>query len=134
MPEGSGSGVLRFNLIDQGRNLRFTSRAKYRLHPGQNFVTPPTWLPLAGQKIDGPWSLVVTIGDTPLGVIDFGWLQVGGEVRARFDGDGEIDRRTRRWLDLRGQEPVSLDELLADQADAEIEVEEPALELNSLRR
>jgi hypothetical protein len=134
MPEGSGNGVLRFNLIDERRNLRYTSRAKYRLHPGQNFVTPPTWLPLANQNIDGPWSLVVTIGDTPLGIVDFGWLQVGGEVRARFDGDGEIDQRTRRWLDLRGLEPVSLDELLADQAEAEIEVEEPSLELNAVRR
>jgi hypothetical protein len=134
MPEGSGSGVVRFSLIDRGRNLRYTSRKKYRLHPGQNLVTPPTWLPLAGQKIDGSWSLVVTIGDTPLGIIDFDWLQVGGEVRAQFDGDGEIDQRTRRWLDLRGQEPVSLDELLADQAEAEIEVEEPSLELNGIRR
>ena len=134
MPESSGSGVLRFNLIDEGRNLRYTSRAKYRLHPGQNFVTPPTWLPLAGQKIDGPWSLVITIGDTPLGITEFDWLQVGGEVRAQFNGDGEIDQRTRRWLDLRTTEQVSLDELLADQADVEIETEEPSLELNSMRR
>jgi hypothetical protein len=61
-------------------------------------------------------------------------LQVGGEVRAQFDGDGEIDQRTRRWLDLRTTEQVSLDELLADQADVEIEAEEPSLELNSMRR
>jgi hypothetical protein len=134
MPEGSGSGVLRFSLIDERRILRYTSRAKYRLHPGQNFVTPPTWLPLARQNIDGPWSLVVTIGDTPLGIIDFDWLQVGGEVRAQFNGDGEIDERTRRRLDLRKQEQVSLGELLADQVDAEIEAEEPSLELNSARR
>jgi hypothetical protein len=134
MPEGSGSGVIRFSLVDEKRTLHYTSRAKYKLHPGQNFVTPPTWLPLAGQQIDGPWLLVVTIGDTSLGVIGFDWLRVGGELRAQFDGDGEIDERTRRWLDLRAQRPVSLDELLASQADVEIEAEEPSLELNSARR
>jgi hypothetical protein len=36
-------------------------------------------------------------------------------VRAQFDGDGEIDLTTRRWLDLQRNERVSLDELLADQ-------------------
>ncbi len=121
MPGASGGGVLRFSLIDSKRKLRYTSRAKYRLHPGQNFVTPPTWLPLTDQQPDGAWMLHVTLSDTPFAILNFQWLQVGGAQRARFNGDGEIDARTLQKLGGPAQAPLSLDELLADQGDVEIE-------------
>jgi hypothetical protein len=112
---GGVHGILRFNLIDGFKRLRFTSRAQYALQPGQNFITPSTWLPLQDQELSDTWTLEVTIGQLLLGVHEFGWLHVGGQVRAQFDGDGEIDLTTRRWLDLQRNERVSLDELLADQ-------------------
>ncbi len=121
MPGASGNGVLRFSLIGGERKLRYTSRARYKLHPGQNFVTPPTWLPLAEQSLEGTWTLHVMVGDRPFGVIDFEWLQVGGAQRAQFNGDGEIDARTLRQLGGVRQAPLSLDELLADQGEVEIE-------------
>jgi hypothetical protein len=121
MPGASGYGVLRFSLIDGKRKLRFTSRAKYRLHPGQNFVTPPTWLPLAGEQLEQTWMLHIMLSDTPLAIINFDWLQVGGTMRARFNGDGEIDAQTLQQLGGAAQVPLSLDELLADQGEVEIE-------------
>lgn len=112
---GSVHGILRFNLIDEYKNLRYTSRAQYALQTGQNFITPSTWLPLQDEELGNMWSLEVTIGQLLLGVHQFGWLHIGGQLRAQFDGDGEIDLTTHRWLDLQSQERVSLDDLLADQ-------------------
>jgi hypothetical protein len=112
---GGVHGILRFNLIDGSNNLRFTSRAQYALQTGPNFITPSTWLPLHDQPLNDMWTLEVTIGQMLLGVHQFGWLPIGGQRRAQFDGDGEIDLTTRRWLDLQGNERVSLDDLLADQ-------------------
>ncbi len=121
MPGASGSGILRFSLVDGKRKLRYTSRDKHLLHPGQNLVTPPTWLPLANQQLEGTWMLHVTLGSTPLAIINFEWMQVGGAQRARFNGDGEIDARMLKQLGGPAQTPLSLDELLADQRDVEIE-------------
>lgn len=114
---GSVHGILRFNLIDESNNLRFTSRAQYTLQTGQNFITPSTWLPLQDQELGDLWTLEVTLGQMLLGVHQFGWLHIGGQTRAKFDGDGEIDLTTRRWLDLQGNERVSLDDLLTNQQE-----------------
>jgi hypothetical protein len=115
---GSGRGTIRFNLVDGDGNLRFTNRSGYLLKAGQNFVTPPTWLPLDGQAPDGLWSLQVTVGAEKFATMGLVWLPVGGEVRTMFNGDGELDERMVRLMERRtATQTMSLDELLGDQVE-----------------
>ncbi len=121
MQGGSGHGIIRFNLLDGQGTLRYTSRSRYALKTGQNFVTPPTWLPLADQNPDGTWSMQVSIGNNSLFALHpFDWLHVGGEVRAQLSGDGEISTKMGRLmskLTAALHESVSLDELLSEQEE-----------------
>lgn len=118
MQGSGGHGTIRFNLVDEEGNLRYTNRSRYRLKSGQNFVTPPTWLPLDDQNPVGNWSLQVTVGDQNFAMLDVDWLPVGGEARAQFNGDGEIDELTFKLMTRRAaKETVSLDELLGDQVE-----------------
>lgn len=112
----TGQGTIRFNLIDEQGQLRFTNRSRYTVKPGQNFITPSTWLPLNDQDFAGKWTMQVNIGESTLFAIhEFNWFQVGGEVRAQFTGDGEIDELAYSY---EPGESLSLDELLASQGEA----------------
>jgi hypothetical protein len=118
LPDTGGNGVIRFNLVDGLGKLRYTSRSRYTVKRGQNFITPKTWLPLADQQVDGAWSLQVCVGDSaPFAIHEFEWLHVGGEARAQFNGDGEIDELMQPAFNQSVEESISLDELLADQGD-----------------
>jgi hypothetical protein len=111
--------VVCFNMFDNDGNRCFIAKAGHPIKLGDNFITPNTWLPLGEQEENGIWSIEVSIGNILLGVHEFGWLPVGGEVRAEFNGDGEIDERSRRGIELRVPEPVTLDELLEEQAEVQ---------------
>jgi hypothetical protein len=122
IPNLSGHGIIRFNLVDGQGKLRYTNRSRYNLKPGPNFITPPTWLPTQQHDaldLSSDWTMQVVIGEsTVFAVHKFGWLKVGGQERARFNGDGEIDEVARFYEYQRPEpEPMSLDELLADQAE-----------------
>jgi len=111
-------GVIRFNLVDGTGKLRYTSRARYTVKRGQNPIIPKTWMPLNGEQIDGIWSLQFCVGDNaPFAIHEFRWLQVGGQVRAQFTGDGEIDELMQPAVSQNVDDPISLDELLADQGE-----------------
>ncbi len=113
--DDSEHAVIRFNLLDGNDQLRYTSRSRYRLNNQPNFVTPPTWLPLKDETPDGEWSLQVNIGDgPPIAIHDFRWFEVGGVQRAQFDGDGELDERSRRLMQ-HATKGLALDDLLAVQ-------------------
>lgn len=105
--------TVRFNLFDEEGKLRFTARARFTTQ--DHFITPKTYLPLDDQHPDGKWSLQVMAGDQPLAIHEFGWLQMGGVVRAQYTGDGEISTEQRRGRLEAPDVPISLDELLADQ-------------------
>ncbi len=118
LPDAGSDGVIRFNLVDGSGKLRYTSRSRYTVKRGQNPIIPKTWLPLTDQQMDGTWSLQLCIGDNaPFAVHEFHWLQIGGQVRAHFNGDGEIDELMQPAINQNVDDPVSLDELLADQAE-----------------
>ncbi|MCC7446741.1 MAG: hypothetical protein IT324_04955 [Anaerolineae bacterium] len=116
MPNSSGYGGVQLDLRDHDGTLRYTSDETYTLKPGKNFVTPPTWLPLHNQPTEDGWTLEVRVGDTLIGVHAINWLQIGGATRAQFNDEGEIDPRARRWKELDFDEPLSLEDLLAEQA------------------
>jgi len=115
MPNSSGHGGVRLDLRDHDGTLRYTSDETYTLKPGKNFITPPTWLPLHNQPTEDGWTLEVRVGDTLIGVHTINWLQIGGATRAQFNDEGEIDPRARRWKELDFDEPLSLEDLLAEQ-------------------
>ena len=97
--DGREYGVIRFNLLDGNRQLRYTSRARYRLKGQANFVTPSTWLPIKDETPNGDWSLQVNVGDgPPIAIHEFRWFEVGGALGAQFNGDGELDERTQRLM------------------------------------
>jgi len=57
----------------------------------------------------------INIGQSDVfAVHEFGWFKVGGELRAQFTGDGEIDEVAYSY---QPGESVSLDELLAHQGE-----------------
>lgn len=117
MPYLSNHGtddIICFKLIDGSGKVCYQSKARYHVKHGQNFITPKTWLSLTNQQLESTWTLPISIGDTPSCAIhQFEWLEVGGEVRAQFNGDGEIDELSQSVA----EEITSLDELLADQGD-----------------
>ncbi len=116
----SAAGTIRFNLIDAEGRLRYTVRSRYTLKRGINFITPPTWLPLNEQNPDGVWSLQINVGDgAPIAIHEFKWFEIGGELRAAFTGDGEIDDLMKDVIEQHTapEETVSLDELLGEQGE-----------------
>ncbi|MEP7286773.1 MAG: hypothetical protein ABI947_13515 [Chloroflexota bacterium] len=121
---GTLQKTVRFNILDEAGKLRYTNRSRYTLKSGQNFITPPTWLPVDNQQPNGRWSLGISIDDR--GVLanhEFDWIQMGGEARAQFTGDGEIDELTFKLMDdSSAAEPMSLDELLGDQVVEESQI------------
>jgi hypothetical protein len=115
MPQGSGHGLLQFVLRDESEQIRYHSQGSYTMHQGKNFITSRTWLPLAHERVGGKWLLEVGSSSTRFAVHVFDWLEVGGELRTLFNGDGEIDTQSLQSMKLRGLDQVSLDELLAVQ-------------------
>jgi hypothetical protein len=109
--------VIRFNLLDGAGQLRYTSRSRYRLKSQANFVTPSTWLPIKDVVPSGDWTLQINIGEgSPLAIHEFRWFEVGGALRAQFDGDGELDEPTRDLM-LRSSKGLALEDLLAVQEE-----------------
>jgi hypothetical protein len=113
--------IICFNLIDGMGKLCFQSKARYHLKQGQNFIIPKTWMLLGEQLLGDTWSLEVSIGELPpFAIHQFEWLELGGEARAQFDGDGEIDELMEAAINQSAEEPMSIDESLADQGNEEL--------------
>jgi hypothetical protein len=105
--------TIRFDLLDDNWKLVYTSDNLYSLQYHQNFITPKTWLPLHDQESPDVWSLEVFVENRLIGVHDFEWLQIGGEVRTLFNGEGELDAQSSRLADT--DRPLTVDELLEEQ-------------------
>jgi hypothetical protein len=103
---------VRFELLDDDWKLVYTSEDEHSLHYGQNFVTPSTWLPLRDEAHNS-WSLEVYADNTLIGVHEFGWLEIGGDVRTLFNSEGEIDAPSSRLADT--DIPLTVDEMLEEQ-------------------
>jgi hypothetical protein len=131
MEATSGQGVVRFNLLDDRWKLRYTSGAHYKVRTGENFITPKTWLLLDDEHVSDAWLMEVNVGDRLLGVHEIAWLEVGGKLRAEFNGEGELDEKRRRWAEMSMTEPLPVDELLEEQGD---EVYEPQVETGAIGR
>jgi hypothetical protein len=109
---------VQFLLVDEHNKTQYVSAASSWLNRGQNLVTPPTWFRLREQQTSGQWAVGVNVAETLLGIHEFRWLEVGGEARTHFTGDGEIaDAIVMPQTDQGVEEPVSVDELLEEHGE-----------------
>jgi hypothetical protein len=120
----AGRGRIMFELLDEHEQVRFASDHRYTVSPGQNFVTPSTWLPMNEREVGGNWALRVSIGDQVLALHHVRVSpDAGTSFRPYLREDGEIDE----WLlkaakDNLADDQMSLDQLLQDQDDIEIDM------------
>jgi hypothetical protein len=111
--------VILFKVFNGAGEPCFQSRSAYQVKRGNTFITPKNWLPLSDQALESTWALEVSFGDdAPFAIHEFDWLEIGGDVRAEFNGDGEIDEKMRTAINQALEEPMSLSELIADQPES----------------
>lgn len=115
-----------FELTNEQGDIRFKSTESYSVRPGENLITPRTWLPLQDSHQThgtpaGNWSLTIRIGETVYAVHSFHWRVVPPNVasasQVELNSDGEL-AETGASARLSGNRPLSLEELLAEQDDA----------------
>jgi hypothetical protein len=108
--------TLKFELVDEGGQVRFTAEESYQFQHGKNFCTPRNWLPMGDDEPGGNWSLRVNIADQPLAQHDFAIApDTGSYFRTYLRPDGEIDEWLSKSATSVPTENVSLDDLLGKQ-------------------
>lgn len=120
IPYKQGKGTITFELFDELGTRRYIAREQYSLTQGANFITPRTYLPLPDERTSGMWTLRLSIGDKLLAEHEFPVrTRVATPVRNLLSEDGEVDPWLARAIVDQGSQKsgLSLDELLADQAD-----------------
>lgn len=116
-------GLIQFDLVDATGQIRFTSNERYKLQPGENFITTSNWQPMGDEDPGGNWHLRVSIGDQPLAVHDFKITpDSGSQFRTYMRNDGEIDEWLAKAAKVTTTQEMSLDDLLADQEEINVEM------------
>ncbi|MBN1679358.1 MAG: hypothetical protein JW966_03650 [Anaerolineae bacterium] len=115
----AATGMVRLEIQDSEKRIRYADEAEYDLEQGKNMVLPNTWLPLEGKStLSDDWTLRVLSSDTLLAQHRFGWRRVGGGALHRYvANDGEISPELRQAAQASARQAVSLDELLSDQEE-----------------
>lgn len=135
-PLGHTTGQqITFELTDESGTVAYRTTEDRTIEPGLNLISPRTWLPLDKVHPVGHWILQVSLGATRLGLHPFRWAPGRAGPRdsraataARqfsypadklvLRSDGEIGA-VRAATERLQSEPLSLEELLADQQRAE---------------
>ncbi len=116
-------GRVQFELLDEMGEVRFLSNERYRLQPGENFITTSNWQPMGDDETGGLWSLRVSVGDQSLALHTFNITpDVGSEFRSYMRNDGEIDEWLSKAAKTSSSEDISMDDLLANQEEISVEM------------
>ncbi|MBX3063179.1 MAG: hypothetical protein KF726_09405 [Anaerolineae bacterium] len=116
-------GRIQFDLVDATGQIRFTSNDRYKLQPGENFITTSNWQPMGDDEPGGNWYLRVSVGEQPLAIHDFKITpDSGSQFRTYMRNDGEIDEWLSKAAKLTTTQEISLDDLLADQEEISAEM------------
>jgi hypothetical protein len=127
-----GTGRIIFELVDDQGEVRFVADHRYKIRPGQNFITPSTWLPMGDEEAGGNWALRISIGDQVLALHHFEITpDAGATFRPYLREDGEVDEWMVRSAQTEETGKLSLDDLLADQEEIDIDM---FREANKLRQ
>jgi hypothetical protein len=110
-------GRIRFELVDAAGGVVFVHEGVYTLEPGANLISPPARLPLRDPAaLRGRWELRVTADGVLIAVHPFRWsYERAMKPNLRLASDGEISPEHHDLLAEDRFEPLSLDDLLADQ-------------------
>lgn len=117
------TGKVRFELLDAQGKTVFVHEDYHELRRGRNLISPSARLPIHDElQLDTAWQLNV-YGDGVLLVChDFMWQpmreQPGTHIRKHIGEDGEISSELRAIMAESRLQPLSLDDLLADQEEA----------------
>lgn len=117
------TGKVRFELLDAQGKPVFVHEDYHELRRGRNLISPSARLPIHDElELDTFWRLNV-YGDGVLLVRhEFMWQpmreQPGTHIRKHIGEDGEISSELRAIMAESRLQPLSLDDLLADQEEA----------------
>lgn len=116
-------GRIRFELVDSDGQVLLVAEDRHQLERGRNLVTPTRRLPIHdAQAMYGPWEMRVSADGVLLAVHEFKWEESTSKVvRRNLSEDGEINSALRVALDDSRLERLSLDDLLAEQEEADDE-------------
>lgn len=116
-------GRIRFELVDSDGQVLLVAEDRHQLERGRNLVTPTRRLPIHdAQATFGPWEIRVSADGVLLAVHEFRWEEATNKVvRRHLSEDGEISSALHVALDDSRLERLSLDDLLAEQEEADSE-------------
>ena len=122
------NGDIRFEIIDAVGDAVYIHEDSFRLRRGRNFLTPNTRMPLHDQmELDGKWSLRVIADGVTIAEHRFEFSEAtGANIRRHIGEDGEINTEMRAVMAENRAPKMSLDDLLAYQADDEEERQQRA--------
>jgi hypothetical protein len=102
-----------FVLSGSDSQQRLRHKARYTLQPGKNLISAPEWISLEKMQAGETWMLKVSINDQRMATRKFTARHEPNEqVGIHLDSDGQIDEWLSANISERGQEPLSLNELL----------------------
>jgi hypothetical protein len=114
------SGQLRFEIVDSSGVVQYARIQDERLTPGRSLLLAKTRMPV-GDFLDvaDDWSVRIYAGDVLLADHPFNWYDpdsVGAPLRDHLSSDGELSTDLERLVESAELQPISLDELLGDDA------------------
>jgi hypothetical protein len=122
-------GRIRFEVIDGDGQRLFVFEDNQELEPGHNLISPAARLRmLDSHNFQGQWNLDVSADSVPLAHYAFAWAESRTTIlRRQLHEDGELHQAARaRLMDEDPFNRVTLDDLLADQADGEVKPQKQA--------
>jgi hypothetical protein len=128
------SGRIRFEILDSSGRSLFVDENAYQLKRGTQPIIAQTWLPIHdAQAKDGMWQVKVSADGVLLANHVFEWdmQEDAAAIRQHIQEDGEISAELRQAMAENRLQKMSLDELLADQDEAD---EQPQPQSRQQRR
>ncbi len=115
----SASGVIRFEIYDNTRQLLYVHEDQHQLERGRNLIIPSTRLPIHDeQEMDGRWELRIIADNVVIARHAIGWADTdASNFQRHLSNDGEITSELRAMMASSRIEPMSLDDLLEYQEE-----------------
>jgi hypothetical protein len=113
------AGTLRFEIVDSEGEIHYVREERRQLKAGRTPVIPETRMPVGDfLYTNDSWSLRVYAANTLIAEHHFGWIDpdVAPALREHLAEDGELSADLEVLVEQASLQPMSLDELLGDEA------------------
>lgn len=117
--ERPAAGTLRFEIVDSEGEIHYVREERRQLKAGRTPVIPETRMPVGDFLYTNEnWSLRVYAANTLIAEHHFGWVDpdVAPALREHLAEDGELSADLEVLVEQASLQPMSLDELLGDEA------------------